>query len=62
MLDPSSVAAGIRQLTPKQLRGAVANFLPKTGSQAEKIATIETGLKSLAGHSLRDAMAEWIVD
>jgi len=62
MLDPSSVAAGIRQLTPKQLRGAVADFLPKTGSQAEKIATIETGLKSLAGHSLRDAMAEWIVD
>ena len=62
MLDPSTVAAGIRRLTPKQLRGAVANFLPKTGSHAEKIATIETGLKSLTGQALRDAMAEWIVD
>jgi len=54
--------AGIRQLTPKQLRAAVANFLPKSGSEAERISTIEAGLRSLAGQSLRDAMAEWIVD
>ena len=54
--------AGIRQLTPKQLRAAVANFLPKSGSEAERISTIESGLRSLAGQSLRDAMAEWIVD
>ena len=54
--------AGIRQLTPKQLRAAVANFLPKSGSRAERISTIEAGLRSLAGQSLRDAMAEWIVD
>lgn len=54
--------AGIRQLTPKQLRAAVANFLPQSGSPAERISTIEAGLRSLAGQSLRDAMAEWIVD
>ena len=54
--------AGIRQLTPKQLRAAVANFLPKSGSEAERISTIEAGLRSVAGQSLRDAMAEWIVD
>ena len=54
--------AGIRQLTPKQLRAAVTNFLPKNGSRAERISTIETGLRSFAGQSLRDAMAEWIVD
>ena len=62
MLDVSSMDAGIRQLTPKQLRAAVANFLPKRGSRAERISTIEAGLRSLAGQSLRDAMAEWIVD
>ena len=54
--------AGIRQLTPKQLRAAVANFLPKSGSEAERISTIEAGLRCLAGQSLRNAMAEWIVD
>ena len=62
MPDMSSMDAGIRQLTPKQLRAAVANFLPKSGSDAERIGTIEAGLRSLAGQSLRDAMAEWIVD
>jgi ubiquinone biosynthesis protein len=62
MSDMSSMDAGIRQLTPKQLRAAVANFLPKSGSEAERISTIEAGLRSLAGQSLRDAMAEWIVD
>jgi len=62
MPDMSSMDAGIRQLTPKQLRAAVANFLPKSGSRAERISTIEAGLRSLAGQSLRDAMAEWIVD
>ena len=62
MLDASTIDAGLRQLTPKQLRSAVADFLPKSGSRAEKIATIETGLRSFAGQSLRDAMAEWIVD
>jgi ubiquinone biosynthesis protein len=61
MPDMSSMDAGIRQLTPK-LRAAVANFLPKNGSEAERISTIEAGLRSLAGQSLRDAMAEWIVD
>jgi len=62
MPDMFSMDAGIRQLTPKQLRAAVANFLPKSGSEAERISTIESGLRSLAGQSLRDAMAEWIVD
>jgi hypothetical protein len=62
MPDVSSIATEIRQLTPKQLRAAVAGFLPKTGSREEKISTIEVGLRSLAGQSLRDAMAEWIVD
>src|SRR5205807_2629202 len=62
MPDMSSKDAGISQLTPKPLRAAVANFLPKSGSRAERISTIEAGLRSLAGQSLRDAMAEWIDD
>jgi ubiquinone biosynthesis protein len=62
MPDLSSMDAGIRQLTPRQLRAAVTNFLPKGGSRADRINTIEAGLRSLAGQSLRYAMAEWIVD
>ncbi len=62
MPDASVIEAGIRQLTPEQLRAAVADFLPKGGSHSERIGTIEAGLRSLAGQSLRDAMAEWIVD
>ncbi len=62
MVFPPTIAGGLRQMTPNQLRAAVANFLPKSGTRAEKISTIETGLRSLAGQSLRDAMAEWIVD
>jgi hypothetical protein len=62
MPDTSVIEAGIRQLTPEQLRAAVAGFLPKGGSRSERVATIEAGLRSLGGQSLRDAMAEWIVD
>lgn len=62
MLNASLIGAGLRQATPKQLRGAVADFLPKSCSRAEKIAAIEAGLRSMAGQSLREAMAEWIVD
>jgi ubiquinone biosynthesis protein len=62
MLDASVIEAGFRQLTPKQLRAAVAHFLPTGGTRVERIGAIEAGLRSLAGQSLRDAMAEWIVD
>ena len=62
MPDTSVIEAGIRQLTPEQLRAAVADFLPKGGSRSERIATIGAGLRSLGGQSLRGAMAEWIVD
>ncbi len=62
MLDPSAIEAGLRQLAPEQLRNALGNFLPKHGSAAEKIAAIESGLRSPMGQALRDAMARWIVD
>ncbi len=62
MPDASFIEASIGRLTPKQLRAAVADFLPKDGSRAERVGFIEAGLRSLAGQSLRDAMAEWIVD
>jgi ubiquinone biosynthesis protein len=62
MVSAPAIAAGFRQMTPKQLRAAVSNFLPKSGTRAEKISTIETGLRSLAGGALREAMAAWIVD
>jgi len=52
----------LRELTPEKLRSAVADFLPKGGTQAERISAIETVLGSVVGQSMRRAMAEWIVD
>ena len=62
MLAPSIIEAGFRQLAPEQIRAALGNFLPKEGSRIEKIAAIETGLRSPMGQAMRDAMARWIVD
>jgi ubiquinone biosynthesis protein len=61
MLDSPAVI-DFRHLTPDKLRSAVADFLPKGGTQAERVATIEAVLRSVAGQSLRQTMAEWIVD
>jgi ubiquinone biosynthesis protein len=58
----SSVVADPRQFGPEKLRAAVAGLLPKSGSRAERVDAIEAALRSLAGQSLRGAMAEWIVD
>jgi ubiquinone biosynthesis protein len=62
MLDASVIEAGFRQLGPEQLRAALADFLPKNATSAEQISSIEAGLRSPAGQSLREAMARWIVD
>ena len=62
MLDASAIAAGLRLLSADQLRNAIENLLPQGATQAEKIIAIESGLKSPAGQSVRDAMARWIVD
>ena len=62
MLDASVVQAGLSQIAPEQLRTALANFLPQNATPAERISAIETGLRSPAGQSVRDAMAKWIVD
>jgi|CZKR01.1.fsa_nt_gi ubiquinone biosynthesis protein len=62
MLDASAMAAGFRLLAPEQLRTALENFLPQGATPAERISTIEAGLRSPAGQSVRDAMARWIVD
>src|SRR6266404_6983227 len=61
-MPDSSAVTGLRQVAPEQLRAAVADLLPKGGTRAERVATIEAALRSLAGQSLRGAMAEWIVD
>jgi ubiquinone biosynthesis protein len=61
MLDPSPLI-GIREFDPKHLRTSIAAFLPKSGTRAERVAAIEAVLRGVAGQSMRDAMAEWIVD
>ncbi|HXJ90313.1 MAG TPA: AarF/UbiB family protein [Candidatus Binatia bacterium] len=61
MLDASAIAAGFGQFAPDQLRAALQNFLPR-GSTAERVNAIEAALRTPVGHSLRAAMARWIVD
>jgi ubiquinone biosynthesis protein len=61
MPGPSAIER-LEGLTPKQLRAALADFLPKNATPDDKISTIEFGLRSPAGEALREAMARWIVD
>ena len=62
MLDASAIAASFRVPAPNQLRSALENFLPKNATTAEKIAAIEAGLRSPLGESMRNTMAQWVVD
>ncbi|MGA9860503.1 MAG: AarF/UbiB family protein [Terriglobales bacterium] len=62
VLDASLIEAGLRQLPPRQLRTALAHFLPQAATKEERIGAIEGALRSPAGQSLRDTMARWIVD
>jgi ubiquinone biosynthesis protein len=61
MLDAASIATGLGQLAPDQLRAALEKVLPK-GSTTERINAVEAALSSPVGQSLREAMARWIVD
>lgn len=62
MPDVSTVAASFVRLDPQPLRAALYGLLPQDVTAAEKVAAIETALRSPVGHQLRDAMARWIVD
>jgi ubiquinone biosynthesis protein len=62
MADVSSIAAGLGQFAPEQLRTTLENFLPAGATTAEKISAIEASLKSPVGQSMRETMARWIVD
>jgi ubiquinone biosynthesis protein len=61
MFDAANILTGLRQLPPKQLRAALADFLPQNATAEERTHAIEDMLRSPAGRSLRDAMARWIV-
>ena len=61
-MSDSPARIDLPQLTPEKLRSAVADFLPKGGTVAERVSAIETALNSALGQSMRHAMAEWIVD
>jgi ubiquinone biosynthesis protein len=61
-LDPSLLEAYLHQLTPKQLRSALAGFLPQNASRAEQVKAIEDALQSPLGQALRSAMGRWVVE
>ncbi len=63
MLDASAIAAGFRQLAPDQLRTALATFLPKDTTRANrKSRHREPPYGAQLGQSLRNTMARWIVN
>jgi ubiquinone biosynthesis protein len=62
MFGASDLATTARQLTPQQVRSALAGFVPAGGTTAEKVSAIEAALRSPLGQSMRDTMAAWIVD
>jgi len=61
MFDAAVILTGLRQLPAKQLRAALADFLPQKATADERTHAIEDMLRSPAGRSLRQAMARWIV-
>lgn len=60
MSAPSTIAAG-SSLAP-QWRATLENLLQQNATAAEKIRAIETVLLSPIGQSVRETMAQWIVD
>jgi ubiquinone biosynthesis protein len=62
MSDLSSIDPAVTQFAPPQLRDVVASFLADKRTPAERVAAIESGLRSPMGESLREALARWIVD
>src|ERR1700756_4389010 len=62
MSDASTIAAGLGQFAPQQWRAVLENLLPQNATPAEKIRAIEAGLRSPFGQSVRETMAQWIVD
>jgi ubiquinone biosynthesis protein len=62
MSDASTIAAGPGQFAPQQWRAVLENLLPQKATPAEKIRAIEAGLRSPFGQSVRETMAQWIVD
>ncbi len=62
MSDASTIAAGLGQFAPQQWRAVLENLLPHNATTAEKIRAIEAGLQSPFGQSVRETMAQWIVD
>ena len=62
MLDTSVIKAGLGRLATEQVRSALGDLLPRNGTRTERISAIEAALRSPTGQSLRDAMANWIVD
>ena len=60
MLDASIPHTG--HLSSKRLRSALANFLPQNASAVEKVKAVESALVSPLGQSMRENVAQWIVD
>ncbi len=62
MPSASAFEVDFGQTAPDHLRAALADWLPKDATAAERTDVIEAVLRSEAGQSLRTAMARWIVD
>lgn len=62
MTNPPNLDNLFLDLSPKDLRGALENFVPQNLSSADKILAIESVLGSPMGSNVRAAMGRWISD
>jgi ubiquinone biosynthesis protein len=62
MTSASMLAAYLKDLSPDELQTALAQFLPKESSTAERVALVDTALRSPEGMVLRTELGRWIVD
>jgi ubiquinone biosynthesis protein len=62
MFDPSVIESYVQGLSPEQLRTALFNFLPQSGTLDERISAVESLLRSTTGRALREQMGRWIVE
>src|SRR4051795_7685256 len=58
--NPSDLDSFFRDLSPKELRAALATFVPPNSTYTERVSAIEAVLNSPNGVSVRIAMGRWI--
>ena len=62
MASGAMFAAYLKELSPEELQTALSQFLPEGSSTAERVALVETALRSAEAEVVRAELGRWIVD